>query len=355
MSEKLDLIRKYSQDIPDRTSPRKAKPVSLPSGPAKTSDVPAKNVPSVDPGKNIGPVSSTILSMQKAIQDFASNTVSYKADAKNPNAVSQNDKRKDFNDFLAEQYSAGASLHGKEWDPSEKATKIENKRPTEIIELDNVINNLRRIGPGSRENIADGSWGPRTNEALKNIYAFAESLVKSAQDFGSNIQGFNKNDLLKLQKYIPQSDPKKYKDLPKRAELITPLIVKLTDYYNKYSKNIFNHPEYTQYISKETPLFKVSPSQADSTNIPDDLKQANLSTLKLYDISLPNKHNELVNFPELSLSCLQDMNSFKKLMSTQLGYAPNDIINPDVVNKVLDSIIEFTTRKPNSKPLQMAI
>lgn len=290
--------------------------------------------------------SATIKEMQRAIQAFSLQAVSYKKDTRNPNMVSQEDRRKDFNDFLAEQYSATAKVHGEEWSPSEKATKKDQKQPTEIIELDNVINNLRRIGPGQKEIMSDGVWDFRTNNAVKNVYSFAEALIKSSQDFESNLQGFNKFDLKRMYTLIPKKSLNKVsvKELEKRAELLTPLVEKLTEFYKEYSRLILNHPQYVQYINKNTPLFRVHQAGADAGDIPQDLKpyESKLNELELKNVPVPTPQGTIVTISNFPLSYLKDMNSvYSLMMSKEVGFTREDIGNPDRVALVLKTISDY--------------
>jgi hypothetical protein len=299
------------------------------------------------------PVSSGIREMQKSIQEFARVAVAYKMDKMTPGSVSTEDKRKDFNDFLAEQYSAKTPVKSQEWTPDEKATREDQKQPTEIVELDNVINNLRRIGPGHKETMVDGVWDFRTQMAIKNVLNFAIALVKSAKDFQSNVSGFSESDVSRLDSLIPRPDSIVRKmnrtKLNQKAEEIAPLVNKLTNFYYNYSKAILQHAGYRRFIEKKEPLFTVSPS-SDQAAIPKELQgyQDQLDKVFLSNVPLPTSQGGIVYIPSLPLSRLQDKNSLYSLMMDKnlgLGYTRADLARSEKVSSVLNAISNFVKER----------
>ena len=134
------------------------------------------------------------------------------------------------------------------------------------------------------------------------------------------------------------------KELEKRAEQVTPLIDKLTDFYKEYSRLILNHPQYVQYINKNTPLFRVHQAGTDAGDIPQDLKpyENKLNELSLKNVRVPTPGGTIVSIPDFPLSYLKDMNSlYSLMMSKEVGYSREDISNPDIVALVLKTISDY--------------
>lgn len=308
---------------------------------------------------------SNIRNMQKAIQNFANQVSTYKIDSKNPTKVAPEDKRKDFNDFLAEQYSAGSKIHGEEFDTSPEATSQDQKRPTDIIELDNVIDGLRRIGPGKKESMSDGIWDFRTNNAIKNIYAIADALIRVSDDFGgifpNSAKAFRYADLKKMDSAIPkEKDPRKVPSaiLNQKSSILIPLIDKLTEFYNIYSKYVLNHPAYKGYIEKSKPLITITPGAEDSGKIPDNLKQYmdKLDQLFLQNVNIPAKNgvNGSIVIGKLPLTVIKDLPNLQNFMMKFLGYNDNDISNPEIQSRVLNAIMN-NANSINVQPQSMQL
>ncbi len=299
----------------------------------------------------VAPPQPDIVNMQRAIKNFASNMAKYNtkrvpdpsAPGKFKEVVDVTDKRKDFNDFLAEQYSAGSSIRGEEWTTDVKATKKEQKLPTGIIELDNVIDGLRRIGPGSSEAMQDGVWDWRTQNAVKNVWAVADALVRVTEDFGSKLKdNFTRSDLQELANEIPKTnDIAKYDQKKKieHAKKIAPLVEKLDRFYSAYYNSIIQSPEYASYIKQDKPLLTAKPGGVDPGKVPDDL----VDTLKkphalaLINVTLPTPTGPKL-FSPVSIDALKSVGELEKLMLF-LGYPIQDAQNKEKQNVVLQAFL----------------
>ena len=281
-----------------------------------------------------------IKEMQKAIQDFAAVAVQYKI------APGIKDPRKDFNDFLAEQFCASADIHGDEYSPDPGATSRQSKQPTDIVELSNVIDGLRRIGPGSKEAMADGVWDMRTNNAVKNTYALAGAIVAANDALGNpnSPKAFVKEDLDKLKQSIPTKDPTKMSqdELIEKAQAIIPVIEKLSAFYKVFSSTIMNSPFYKRYMSgdKSQALLKVEPGKdpaqldaAQSTRL-QGAQKIMLPVLRIRDI---NNINVLLD-NKIPLSLLQSKEGIRKIMTDYLSYTDSEI-NNRAMARVIQSIL----------------
>jgi len=295
------------------------------------------------------PPQPDIAGMQRAIKIFANNVVKYDTTkvrdpktGQSREVVQETDKRKDFNDFLAEQYSAGSSIKGEEWTTYKDATTYETKQPTDIIELDNVIDGLRRTGSGGREAMLDGVWDWRTQNAIKNVWAIADALVRVTDDFGAKLADpFTRADLEQLGSEIPKTtDIGKYDQKMKieHAKKITPLVDKLTRFYNSYYRRIITSPEYTSYIKKDLPLVNVKPGGTDPGRVPPELAESlkKPGFFTLTNVILPTSSGPRL-FSTVPVDYIKDIASLEKMMLA-LGYPVQDAQNREKQNEVLKAL-----------------
>jgi hypothetical protein len=316
-----------------------------------------KSSPSVS-SKPTGYVANNDISrMQKAIQNFAAAAVKYKTVPVNKNGklvkeVDKNDTRRDFNDFLVEQFANNAELRGDEYSPDPGDTTLSSKQPTDLIQLDNVIDQLRRTGSQINEKLPDGSWETRTNNAVRNVYALAVALVEANEALGgtsiNDRRVFTRSDLAAFKAAIPP-----YKDpvaeggltkenLSQRAVTITKLVNKLTEFYDFYSKTILDHPAYKSYIDQTKALLTVEPGK-DPTML-NEADQKRLEQSK--DIRLPflrvlDKDNRPINIDgNVALDYLQSKQGLQKLMVDFLKYQPNEVNSFPAMRKTVNNLID---------------
>ena len=329
---------------------------------------------------------SSIKEMQKSIQNFAKVATGYKTKTvlKDPTnkakgtkeVMDGEDPRKDFNDFVSEQYTNGSGIHGVEFNPDEGATTKDEKKPTENIEMDNVIDGLRRIGsPKPGEKVPDGIWDFRTQNAVMQTYALADAMVQITSFMAAPPQqaknNFTASDLGKFANAIPKT--KEYPatsksnvflnkmspaDLKQDAEIITDLVDKLSNFYQYYSKYVVEHPAYTAAISKKTPLITaksggddrgaVKPEYAEVAKAPDNRF--------LRNVNLPWKSGDKVTFgvfPQVPLSVLKDVQTFRKFMLDGLKYTESDINTPEIQASVLGALDKHIRDVLSAEPMAM--
>lgn len=298
-----------------------------------------------------------IRDMQKAIKDFATEAVKYNTTpqqqgGKVVRTVNPDDKRRDFNDFLAEQFSASADIHGSEYTTDPTATSQESKQPTDLVQLNNVIDGLQRVGPGSRESMVDGIWDFRTNNAVRNTYALAAALVTANEALGGTAPNdrrvFKRQDLVALDKAIPeQKDPYKegvsQAELGEKAKTISALVKKLTDFYTYYSKAIMEHPAYKRYIEGNIPLFTVTPGGGDPAQLDENQTkqlQENGKRWTIFSLTLPNKEGKNVDLSgQVPLDYLASRRNLQQLMIDKLGYQASEVNNGPLLVKLVKSMV----------------
>lgn len=293
---------------------------------------------------------NAVLLMQEAIQKFADAVTNYQLETvvinnKPVRRVKANDNRKDFNDFIAER---GSSIKTEEWDPDPKATSAGQKRPTDRIQLDVVIDLLRRTGSSVSEKKPDGIWDFRTQNALRTIWALTDSFMRLANDFdaSSNVRSaFTTDDFNRLKHAIsvPDNQPSKLSqnNLNGRANSLIPLIKKATTFYNLFQKYVLEHPIYKNYIEGTYDLMTAAPGKPDPGQIPDDLKDKNLNEeyISNFYVTSGDGSRKWVN-NKVPLAAFKDVPGYLKFLRW-IGYnESNGIDNLTIQSKVLKEIMD---------------
>ena len=305
-------------------------------------------------------IRNDISEMQRAIQEFAKTAAVYETNTRLENGkvireVKPEDKRMDFNNFLVEQFSETEKTKGKEFSTNPQHVDKQSKMPTELVEYNVVLDSLRRLGSRFSEEIRDGIWDFRTNNAVKNTYALAAAVVTAYEELGGlspfDTSIFNRSDLVQLEKLIPEEyEPRENKALTqsvlaKKAKLITPLVKKLTKFYVNFSKYTMGHAAYKQYINQELPLYTFAPGGTDPYKPdPKDRNQKkfmeNPSTFIIPVLNLPNKSGQMVPIINtLTLESFKSTEGIIDIMTKYLGYQPNEVNNPRLLRRVVQSIL----------------
>lgn len=157
--------------------------------------------------------------------------------------------RNTFNDFITKMMRA-SDVPGVEFDPNPKATDMKDKKPSEPTRMGVMMDTMYRVGnPKKGERFDDGDWGPRTNAALRNAYAFAFAMLKLSKDFGLKKMNAYDNSALAEFAKIPQ-DPKKLTPQQKSqyAAVFTEHINDIIKMYNQIKVGILEKPAYQEYI-----------------------------------------------------------------------------------------------------------
>lgn len=358
MSFKEDYLKSLAQEagIPNAPIIRPKKSIISAPGKSIFSPTPdsskkpaAKSIFSPPPGSSKKPIQTTnysgnysygdpsIKDMQVSIKDFGKTI---------------NTATKDFNDFLAEQYSAGSSVRGKEWTTDPTAVNKEQKKPVDYIELHKVLNSLDRTGSPLNETGPDGVWNFRTQNAVKNVCAIADALVRASEDFQSKLPAsFTRSDLEQLKKATPLISKRQERNnylttiqpqLAKNAEVIADLVDKLADFYESFYKNIIIHPAYKSYINKSNTLIAVNSVKEKDENVlskEQEKQMQNLANYRLVNVPIISADKGVKLIKELSLGYIRDLNSLQQLMVNSLGYSQEQALDKNNQKAVLDSIL----------------
>lgn len=244
-----------------------------------------------------------------------------------------------FNNFLTEKYVANAPTVGDQYSYDTNVTSKEQKQRTAIKpeERDNVLDTNYRIGQMKSEAKPDGVWGFRTNNALKNTYALAYAFYNLYNKLGVvGKMNLTAQDLTEFQSQIPsdQELPKlSFLDKNTRAQTITPLIVKISEFYKQFAQRILGNPNLSKYIEGREPLFRVNKTILTD----DDKKRAESSYIG--PLVLSGKNNIRKQFNKLPISLLENKQVLENL-AEQLQYTKQEIAsNPDVIKSILNQLI----------------
>jgi hypothetical protein len=317
MSDRLknlvDQIQKMAQ-VPGRSrgaKPPAAKPAPGGGGAAKpsgggTSSVPQRGGGTPKPTGGGGGYAGAgdIQKMQKAMQDLAatiSSTINYDALMKGLSQPQTADKkqfeqsygRDAFSNFLVNTFLRGSATKGVEYDTDPKKSKMEDKKPSDLKYMFIVLDSLKRIGPGSKEFSADGNWGPRTNNALRNMGAMAEAITKLGVALGMDSKAFDPSKVAGLDALIPEKDTDiSYSEKAQRAPQITQLLKGVQALFTDFREQVLSNPNYRVFIDGEDSLFKVGPAKEKGVDATAGEKKI------LDDLSTNGARSAYVNHPD---------------------------------------------------------
>lgn len=237
-----------------------------------------------------------------------------------------------FATYLTNSFILKSPIKG-EIDPQPKnktAQEVKEVKQAPQSEFDKLINSLQTIGKNDTIG-ADGDWGAKTNNALKNVVAIFNGMKKFTETFHLSVKF--PEELDKLNKLIPQ-DPKTMPEKEKTAAEITKLISDITEKIPEFiskvqSSQVLKNPISVSYQN-------IQPAKLDEKSQEIVNLQPNLEIKKIpTNLSDPKS-----NTVSVMLSNLADQISFDKFLkdnNIMIGdvAAVND---PKSKNQVLDFI-----------------
>lgn len=217
-------------------------------------------------GGGAGGGNTAVMAMQHALQDLAQ-TVSAQINLQD---VSSGDPRKEqeakardaFGVFLTKNYMRNTKVSGVEFDPDPKATDMSKKRPDDPTRMSVVMDTMNRIGtPKHRgEQFVDGQWGPRTNAAIRDAYAFASGLFSFVDDinrFATNkmqVQSYSKDSLKNLEGMATVDNSLTPEQKSEAAPLIAQHVRAIKNMYEEVKNKVLEHGAYRQFIEQDVPF-----------------------------------------------------------------------------------------------------
>jgi hypothetical protein len=341
--EKINMNRKEILNLIDKINSPKPIIIKKIAGPFDQEDysiIPKKNEPilsPMDPSDYSTPkrpsYSIDIKRMQFSMQTLAStvmrdseaSVMSFKVKDNKEKIGNQSQiaSKKAFNDFFTENYMATLpdEAKGVEWSPDLSKKTYQQKKPTQtdLYELNNVMQTMKRIGGAYAEFIPDGRWSYRTDNGLRNMYSFAYGLLQLEGDFGiPNNQIFTSKDLSSFKNtldYQVEDDVVKLteSEKSKRAKILTVLLNKVQKLYVYFQEHVIGDADHRRYIEGDLAFDSYENLTRDERSIlaipGEDL------------ITEPYSGNKLEYIP---LSALKNKDSYLKWMKDKTNFNENE-------------------------------
>lgn len=266
--------------------------------------------------------------------------------------------RNSFGDFIAKRLRK-AKIPGVEFDPTKTKTDMKDKNPSVATRMGVIMDTMMRVGGGKAEEVADGKWGPRTNAALHNVYAFAAAMLKLASDFETPIKSYTTAYLDDLEARIPDSETEfTFEQKKTQAPLIGKHIAAIIKMFHEIKEGVLELPDYQSYIEGEAyATYDKGGEGPDKKSAQPLTPEAIASMQKTFKDGFPI----LVRFDEatdkdvtlnISVNDLRDIEALKAwIYNNKLGrlYTPAQIIE-QVRNRAQG--IEISSVPPKHTPLQ---
>lgn len=222
--------------------------------------------------------STEIVDMQVAMQNLAktiSSTIDYNSLMQSMQHTENVDKKsfnsslgKDaFSNFIVNRYLRSSNIKGVEYDSNPNKTQMTQKNPSDLKNMFIILDSIMRIGQAKSELQTDGVWGPRTNNALKNIAAVADAIVRLGKDLGIESKSFDSEKVQVLPSLIPEKDTDiTGKEKIQRASQITVVLKGIQSLFLDFKQQVLMNPTFRNFIDGE-PLFKLGPAQKKSLSV----------------------------------------------------------------------------------------
>lgn len=356
-----------------KAQPAKAAPTPGGARPASPGQVRPRGTP-VATGAGIKQMQTAVHNLAKMM----SSTINYDnilSSLKSPAGADKKEfeasyGRDAFSNFMVNRYLRNADTKGAEYDTDATKTKMQDKHPSELKGMFAVLDGLRRIGKGGTEFEIDGAWGPRTNNALRNVAAIADSVVKLSRDLGIQSKAFDVNKIAGLAKLIPAKDSEiTPQEKQKRAPEITELLNGVQTLFTEFKQQVLRNPNYKNFIEGEVPMFQVGPNKKkegpdlDDGEKPiyEDLKQngnqsryvkdTNNAIVPVANISLPPQYTAGKQVPAVPITGadLVDTNTFNAWVARTPALAALQKNNPQTWGNVIKLVLQQTKQQISQK------
>lgn len=170
-----------------------------------------------------------------------------------------------FSNFIVNRYLRNSKVKGVEYsiDPTQTKMEDKSKDTSDLNYMFIVLDTLNRIGnPKAGENNSDGVWGPRTNNALQNTAAIADSVMKLGKELGMQSSAFDANKIGELPALIPATDKEiSLEEKLKRAPVITQILNGVNALFLDFKEQVQNDPTYKNIIIGRQPIFSHGPAK----------------------------------------------------------------------------------------------
>jgi hypothetical protein len=158
--------------------------------------------------------------------------------------------RDSFSDFMAKMMRGTGA---QEFNPDPKATQVDQKKPSSPSRMWVFMDTVKRIGNAKAEIKPDGVWGPRTNQSLLNVHAFAGALLQLAASFEVPIKSYSQQNLEEF--VVPRVDTEiSQQDKVKSAPIIGEHLDAINQAFQEFRDGVLENPHFQTYIEDDTPF-----------------------------------------------------------------------------------------------------
>lgn len=384
---KRDIVNliKRGDRVPDPPGVDMSAPVAPPKGAVPVAPV-TPSTPAAVGGGSRSLKDPQIEKMQTALQNLAvtiSHTVDYDAMVnamQNPGAPGENQDQfkaqfgKDmFSNFMVNRYLRNSPVKGVEYDSDPNKVSMQQKNPSDLKSMYNILNTMKRIGnPRFGEIFADGIWGPRTNNSLLNAAAITDAVAKLGKDLGMHTT-IDLNKVEELKTLIPASDADiDQEEKAKRAPQISAILTAARELFLEFRDQVLRHPAYANLIEGHAPIATIEPDMGHANGeeqpIFNDIKQKGTNstyvsqpgssfTVTLMPQFIPTQfQNAPMNSLQLTAADLLNMDTFTAWAKNNAVLANimehNPQTWPRVATTFLDQIKSEIAQKMGTAPTQ---
>lgn len=287
-SKLVQLIKKTAQDLPDVPArSHGAKPATPPQsgqfgggtstghGTTSTFDPPQRGGHGGSSSSWSGGGSSTaIMTMQHALQDLAADVSKQinlsQVTSQDPREQEEAKARDMFSTFITKNYMRNTTVPGVEYDPDPNVRRMQDKMKSQDdpTRMSVVMDTMNRVGKEKSESFVDGNWGPRTNAAIRDAFAFATGLFNMIDDINHLVppekqihtSAYNKESLQNLGGMATVDNSLTPEQKSEAAPLVTQHVRAIKSLYDDVKNKFLQHPTYRQFIERDRSYKTYSPT-----------------------------------------------------------------------------------------------
>jgi hypothetical protein len=185
------------------------------------------------------------------------------------------------------------------------------------------MDTMNRIGyPKKGEKVVDGAWGPRTNAAVRDAYAFASGLLDFVDDVNRfatkkmQITSYDRSSLAELEKAATPNNTLTPQQKVEAAPVVTQHVKAIKKMYDEVKKNILQHPAYQQFIEDSVPF-----KSYKSPVTPEQVNLAKQQFPQGFTVDLG------AGPVEVSIDSLLSLNALKKLIPEGSKVTPQNVVD----------------------------
>jgi len=259
-------------------------------------------------GGNIRSGNTAIMAMQHALQDLAAD-VSHQINlsqvtSQDPREQEEAKARDMFSTFITKNYMRNSVVPGIEYDPNPNVRRMPDKTKTQDdpTRMSVVMDTMNRVGKEKSESFVDGDWGPRTNAAVRDAFAFATGLFTMINDINHivppqkqiRISAYSQEALQSLAAAATSDNSLTPEQKSEAAPMVTQHIKAIKAMYDDVKNKFLQHPAYRQFIEHDVSYKTYSPT----------VSKEQIDLLKKYfpngiDITIPDVAKTVVHIDNL--------------------------------------------------------